>query len=95
MTGEELESRARDRIENPFFVLGAAPSATAAEIERQGQRLLSELAAGLAGVRRYPTPFGGRERTAELVRAALAELADPARRFVHEWWARGLAAGAP
>jgi|KBSMisStandDraft_5_1062788.scaffolds.fasta_scaffold3800062_2 hypothetical protein len=90
MTGDDVEARLRDRLENPFFVLGVAPAATAAEIERQGQRLLSELAAGLEGVRRYATPFGARARTPELVRAALGELRDPARRLGHEWWARGL-----
>jgi hypothetical protein len=95
MTGEQMETLARDRIANPFFVLEVAPAASAAEIERQGQRLMSELAAGLENARRYPTPFGPRERTSELVRAALAELRDPARRFVHEWWARGLTAAAP
>jgi len=89
---EAIEARFRDRIENPFFVLGVAPDAAAAEIERQGQRLLSELAAGLEGARRYATPFGARDRTPELVRSAIAELRDPARRFVHEWWARGLTA---
>jgi len=89
---ESLESRLRERVENPFFVLGVPPAATAAEIERQGQRLLSELAAGLEGARRYTTPLGARDRTPELVRSAIAELRDPARRFVHEWWARGLTA---
>ena len=73
-------------------MLAVAPAAGVAEIERQGQRLLAELAAGLDGARRYATPFGARERTPELVRAAIAELRDPARRLVHEWWARGLAA---
>jgi hypothetical protein len=53
---------------------------------------LAELAAGLEGARRYATPFGARERTPELVRVAIAELRDPARRLGHEWWARGLAA---
>ena len=68
-----------------------APSAPAtAEIERQGERLLAELAAGLAGARRYRTPFGEHERTPELVRASVAELRDPARRLRHEWWARGM-----
>jgi hypothetical protein len=43
----------------------------------------------LDGARRYPTPFGARERTPELVRAAIAELRDPVRRLAHEWWARG------
>jgi hypothetical protein len=91
--GPELfESRLRDRIENPFFVLGVALVASAADIERQGQRLMSELAAGLRGARTYETPFGARARTPELVRAATAELRDPSRRFTHEWWARGLAA---
>jgi hypothetical protein len=91
MTGEEFETRLRDRLENPFFVLGVDPAATVAEIERQGQRLVAELAAGLDGARRYATPWGARERTPELVRGAIAELRDPARRLGHEWWARGLA----
>jgi hypothetical protein len=29
------------------------------------------------------------------VRAALAELRDPARRLIHEWWAQGLAGQLP
>ena len=88
---DEVENLLRERVANPFLVLDLAPSAAAAEIERQGQRLLSELAAGLESTRRYPTPFGARERTPELVRVAIAELRDPARRLAHEWWARGLA----
>ena len=90
--GGDVEDLLRERVENPFFVLDVAPTAAAVEIERQGQRLLAELAAGLDGVRRYPTPFGPRERTPELVRAAMSELRDPARRLAHEWWARGLTA---
>jgi hypothetical protein len=89
--GDDVENLLRARLENPFLVLAVAPVAGGAEIERQGQRLLAELAAGLDGARRYPTPLGARERTPELVRAAIAELRDPARRLVHEWWARGLA----
>jgi len=89
-TDDDVENLVRERIANPFFVLDVPPAAAAAEIERQGQRLLSELAAGLEVARRYATPFGARERTPELVRAAIAELRDPARRFAHEWWARGL-----
>jgi hypothetical protein len=92
MTGEQVEALMRDRIVNPFFVLGVEPAAVAAEIERQGQRLLSELAAGLQDALRFATPFGARARTPELVRWAVSELRDPARRFVHEWWARGLTA---
>jgi hypothetical protein len=90
--GDDVENLLRERLANPFFVLDVAPATAIAEIERQGQRLLAELAAGLEGTRRYTTPFGARERTPELVRVALAELRDPARRLGHEWWARGLAA---
>jgi hypothetical protein len=87
---DDIENVVRDRLANPFLVLAVAPSAEIGEMERQAQRLLAELAAGLDGARRYPTPFGARERTPELVRAAIAELRDPARRLAHEWWARGL-----
>jgi hypothetical protein len=90
--GDDVENLLRERVANPFFLLDVAPAAPLAEIERQGQRLLAELAAGLADARRYATPFGARERTPELVRFAIAELRDPARRLGHEWWARGLAA---
>ena len=92
---DDVENLMRERLANPFLVLAVAPSASAAEIERQGQRLLAELAAGLDGARRYETPLGMRERTSELVRSAIAELRDPARRLGHEWWARGLAGAAP
>jgi hypothetical protein len=92
---DDAENLMREHAANPFLVLGVAPAAPVAEIERHGQRLLSELAAGLEGARRYETPLGARERTPELVRAAIAELRDPARRLAHEWWARGLAAPAP
>jgi hypothetical protein len=95
MTPGDLDSLARERIANPFFVLALAPDTPAAEIERAGQRLLSELAAGIAGAGGYATPFGARARTPELVRLAIAELRDPARRLAHEWWARGLAAALP
>jgi hypothetical protein len=88
----DVENLVRERAANPFFVLDVAPAAAVADIERQGQRLLAELAAGLDAARRYETPFGARERTPEAVRAALAELRDPARRLGHEWWARGMTA---
>jgi hypothetical protein len=90
--GDDLENLLRERVANPFFVLEVAPATAIAEIERQGQRLLAELAVGLESARRYATPLGARERTPELVRSAIAELRDPARRLGHEWWARGLAA---
>ena len=87
---DDVENLLRERLANPFLVLAVAPAAGIGDIERQAQRLLAELAAGLDRARRYPTPFGARERTAEMVRAAIAELRDPARRLAHEWWARGL-----
>ena len=86
-----IENAWRAHLENPFFVLALPPDASAAEIDRQSQKWLSMLAADLAEARRYATPFGAGERTAELVRTATAELADPARRLTHEWWARGFA----
>ncbi|MCK6545854.1 hypothetical protein L6R52_08295 [Myxococcota bacterium] len=78
----------RARIsENPFYVLGLRPSATRAELEREGQKLLGMLELGLDGAKEYVTPLGTFPRTAELVRTALAELRDPERRLVHEIWA--------
>jgi hypothetical protein len=50
---DDVENLLRERLANPFLVLAVAPSASAAEIERQGQRLLAELAARLDGARRY------------------------------------------
>src|SRR5262249_44134491 len=87
--GGKLENLYGRHLENPFLVLALAPSATGAEVERAGQRLLAMLAAGLEEARRYATPFGPRARTPELVRAAMAELRDPDRRLTAEWWARG------
>jgi hypothetical protein len=84
-----LENLFRQHLANPFLVLGLRPPATATETERQGEKLLAMLAAGLDEAIRYDTPFGARERTLELVRAALAELRDPRRRLRHEWWALG------
>jgi hypothetical protein len=87
---DDIENLLRAHVVNPFFVLALPPAAPAAEVERQAQRLLSELAAELAGARRYRSPFGEHERTPELVRSSAAELRDPARRLRHEWWARGM-----
>jgi hypothetical protein len=84
-----IENLYRRHLENPFLVLGLPPSASPEETEREGQKLLAMLAAGLDEARAYPTPFGERARTAELVRAALAELRDPERRLACEWWSRG------
>ena len=73
--------------ENPFFVLGLTAQASRSEIERAGQRLLAELAIGRSAALHYWTPLGRSARTPELVRQALAELRDPARRLSHELWA--------
>jgi hypothetical protein len=88
-----VENLVERHLENPFLVLDLPPDAGAAEVERQGQMLLAMLAADLGEAARYATPLGERERSAELVRSAMAELRDPTRRLVHEWWARGLAVG--
>lgn len=82
----------RRQLGNPFLVLELPTGATREQAERQGAKLLAMLAAGVSGAAAYPTPLGPRERTDEMVRAALAELRDADRRLVHEWWARGLAA---
>jgi hypothetical protein len=85
----EAENRLHQLLENPFLVLGVRSTAESGEIERQSQKLLAMLAGGIAEARHYNTPLGPRERTAESVRMAAAELRDPDRRLVHEWWARG------
>ncbi len=72
---------------NPFYVLELRPDASPVEVERQGQKLLAMLEVGLATAATYPTPLGGMPRDADLVRRALDELRDPARRAVHEVWA--------
>jgi len=84
-----IENSLRRHLGNAFLVLGLAPPAAAAEIERQGAKLLAMLAAGLDEAARYETPLGSRARTPALVRQALAELRDPRRRLQHEWWAHG------
>jgi hypothetical protein len=70
--------------ENPFYVLGVSTTATRTEIEREGSKLLSMLELGLKEAKVYRSPRGAHERTAELVRAAMAELREPKRRLVHE-----------
>jgi hypothetical protein len=84
-----LENALAGHLANPFVVLALPPSASAGEVERQGDKLLAMLAAGLTEAASYPTPVGPRARTPELVRSALAELRDPARRLRAEWWAQG------
>jgi hypothetical protein len=82
------ESAAAQRFsQNPFRVLGLSPAATRAEVERAAQRLLAELELGLAAAKTYATALGPRPRDAGAVRAAAAELRDPAKRAWHELWA--------
>ncbi len=79
----------RRRIaDNPFYVLGLAPECSYLEIEREGRKLLGMLELGLSAARSYETPLGPRQRTAEKVREAMAELRQPERRLAHEMWAR-------
>jgi len=78
----------RDRwTRNPFFVLGVPPDAGRADVERATQKLLGLLGVGANAAKQYATPFGDRPRTEDDVRAAAAELRDPAKRVIHELWA--------
>ena len=70
--------------ENPFYVLGVATTVSRPELEREGNKLLSMLELGLKESKTYRSPVGEHPRTAEAVRAAMAELRDPKRRLVHE-----------
>jgi hypothetical protein len=91
--GAKLENSCRRHRQNPFLVLELPPTADGALVERQGQKLLGMLAAQISEAQTYPTPLGRSVRTAELVRAAMAELQDPDRRLLAEWWLQGW--GAP
>jgi hypothetical protein len=74
------------RTQNPFFVLGVPVTASRAEVERAGQKLLGLLELGTSA-QRYESPFGSHSRDAALVRWAVNELRDPDRRVLHELWA--------
>ena len=63
-------------LNNPFRVLELDTSVSARDVEREGARILAQIAAGL--------DEPNRPRTAEDVRKALSELRDPARRALHE-----------
>jgi hypothetical protein len=73
-----------DIAENPLLVLGGDPNATRLDLERKAQKLLAELALDRRSALTYETPLGPRPRTAEAVRAAIAELRDPDRRLLYE-----------
>jgi hypothetical protein len=69
---------------NPFELLGLPPTANAREIEREGQKKLALIAAGLAD--------DSSEEASFEVRAALETLRDPRRRLAHEVLTRNLRA---
>lgn len=79
------DSLARLR-QNPFYILGVAQEAPRAEVERAAQRWLGLLELDTKSARHFATPLGTVERTADLVRWAVAELRDPDRRLRHELW---------
>ena len=88
-------SDARHKIaDNPFYVLGLPASATRAEVEREGTKLLGMLELGLASAATYETPLGSMPRTAEQVRLAMAALRDPDKRLVHELWVQAATSAA-
>lgn len=74
-------------LENPFFVLDVSWDAPRVAIEREAQKLLGMLELGLAAASTYATPLGPQQRSAELVRTAVATLRDPKARVVAEFWA--------
>jgi len=76
-------------LANPFLVLELPADASGEMVERKGALLLSMLAIGAGDGTRYQTPLGERERTPEMVREAMAELRDPGRRVIYEWWVPG------
>lgn len=71
--------------ENPFRLLGLSPAASARDVEREGAKLLAMIVAGLDDPKAM-APLGSKERTAEQVRWAVAELRDPHKRAVHEFF---------
>lgn len=73
---------------NAFHVLGLSPDCDRAAVEREGQKLLGMLTVGMAQAATYESPVGPRPRTADLIRQAMADLRDPNRRLLHEFWAR-------
>ena len=80
-----LQQVLRVLTENPFRILGLSPRASPREVEREGTKLLGLIAAGLDD-RASMAPLGPKERGAEQVRWAVAELRDPHRRALHEFF---------
>ncbi len=84
-TAARLQEIFRALVENPFRLLGLTPQATPRDVEREGAKLLALVTAGLDDPSGMP-PLGAQARTAEQVRWAIAELRDPHRRTVHEYF---------
>jgi hypothetical protein len=80
-----LSQAMRVLAENPFRILGVSPQASAREVEREGEKLLALIAAGLDDPLGM-APLGERSRSAEQVRWAMAQLRDPHRRALHEFF---------
>ena len=80
-----LHQALRVIAENPFRILGVSPQATARDVEREGEKLLGLIAAGLDEPQTM-APLGERSRSAEQVRWAMGELRDPHRRALHEFF---------
>lgn len=80
-------ARGRRFADNPFYVLGVSPESARPQVEREGQKLLGMLELGLRAAATYETPVGPRPRTADEVRAAMAEVRAPEKRLLHELWA--------
>lgn len=74
--------------DNPFFILELPTDASAMDVERAGKKLLGMLDLELAQAQTYPTPYGPRARTPEMVRDAVRTLLDPQRRLAMEPWAQ-------
>jgi hypothetical protein len=92
---DERAQPERRIADNPFYVLGLRPAASRVDVEREGQKLLGMLELELKAAASYMTPLGPRPRTADQVRAAMAELRTPDKRLVHEFWAALPPAQAP
>ena len=77
-------------VNNPYFVLGLAPSASLVDIERAGQKLIAQLTIGAASAKTYVSPFGPLARDESLVRSAVATLRDPNERVLSAFWAENV-----
>lgn len=73
---KRIGEAARPVTENPFRILGLSVDVSERDVEREGHRLLSVQAVGL----------GDSAWTSEQIRWAMAELRDPRKRAIHEFF---------